>query len=818
MSDYIKRLAGPYTGAGQTTFTFGFFTYQAKDIYVGTAMSNDGAATILEQDVDYSVSLNDDQNATPGGSITLLNGTGLKSGESLVIGSSLDPIKNIELTNYSRFPPEQIDKEFNRIFIILQQIYEENGRTFKVPATSSETPDDMIKRLFIARDDAKKAADEARKASEVAQGVAEKVKEYSWDIPHLVNSVEDVERYPHDGYFWVKGFGNPGQAGSDISNRLVNVAGGQRTLGSKLSDIVSVKDFGAKGDGVTDDTGAFNVAVNELKRKGGGTIYVPEGTYRARGILLSTGIHFLGAGKGTTTIKKPSGSTEDVFITEGFTSFTGVGPAIDAPHHFSVKDLTVDGNYLTDWKTAILYGDSRVSCRKGYGFRIFGTCYDIDVELINCPEIGFYSEVVYGDGYSLEHASSLKLQGRVFGKEAVIYRGPADCELGPIFLGAPGFLPTQAERNSTIVMSDVFPGEPVHCFVSDESYVNGESGAQYSGHHEFNIMHLYGNANGYGYCCMNTGRIKGNHLICEGCRGGFKGASRNWGGIALLDCHNNVRLPRNLIGTVPLFYDIHNLSQQSFYINAVVRHNMASVSNNPIALRDESKSSQVNLIYSVAGTQDPTQAFDAPIADIKGNNSVFNIVCKTTKGNAVIVDGSCNEITVNAEGHTGGALVKRLGGDSFQNANNTINITSRDCSAVFEMDKLIVSERWDISAVLKDGQVLNGGEIIFDMYNRAVLVNVSARIGNASVCSRDVGRVNLDNTTIESQTITVNHIYFQKPEVSQIKTSVYDPDPLYGGKLEYLYVSDVTDTTITFRYKLSSTGSGGPLVLLWDIY
>ena len=71
MSDYIKRLAGPYigTGTGEKTFTFGFFTYAADEIYVGTSMSNDEATTILEQGVDYTVSLNDDQEAVPVGQL-----------------------------------------------------------------------------------------------------------------------------------------------------------------------------------------------------------------------------------------------------------------------------------------------------------------------------------------------------------------------------------------------------------------------------------------------------------------------------------------------------------------------------------------------------------------------------------------------------------------------------------------------------------------------------------------------------------------------------------------------------------------------------
>jgi parallel beta-helix repeat protein len=43
--------------------------------------------------------------------------------------------------------------------------------------------------------------------------------------------------------------------------------------------IVSVKDFGAKGDGVTDDAAAIQAAVNFVYSNGGGIVFVPVGTY-----------------------------------------------------------------------------------------------------------------------------------------------------------------------------------------------------------------------------------------------------------------------------------------------------------------------------------------------------------------------------------------------------------------------------------------------------------------------------------------------------------------------------------------------------------
>jgi Pectate lyase superfamily protein len=42
---------------------------------------------------------------------------------------------------------------------------------------------------------------------------------------------------------------------------------------------INVKDYGAKGDGITDDTGAIQGAINKLEASGGGTLNVPAGTY-----------------------------------------------------------------------------------------------------------------------------------------------------------------------------------------------------------------------------------------------------------------------------------------------------------------------------------------------------------------------------------------------------------------------------------------------------------------------------------------------------------------------------------------------------------
>ena len=54
-----------------------------------------------------------------------------------------------------------------------------------------------------------------------------------------------------------------------------------RTIDSKLKDVVSVKDFGAIGNGVADDTAAIQAAVNSGAR----TVYFPNGSYKVNSTI-----------------------------------------------------------------------------------------------------------------------------------------------------------------------------------------------------------------------------------------------------------------------------------------------------------------------------------------------------------------------------------------------------------------------------------------------------------------------------------------------------------------------------------------------------
>jgi hypothetical protein len=79
-----------------------------------------------------------------------------------------------------------------------------------------------------------------------------------------------------------------------------------RSVQSKLRDVVSVKDFGAVGDGVADDTAAIQAALSAMS--GTGTcVYLPTGTYKVSSALLVPTLTGLVSNGGATLYAVNSG-------------------------------------------------------------------------------------------------------------------------------------------------------------------------------------------------------------------------------------------------------------------------------------------------------------------------------------------------------------------------------------------------------------------------------------------------------------------------------------------------------------------------------
>src|SRR5579864_6795268 len=77
---------------------------------------------------------------------------------------------------------------------------------------------------------------------------------------------------------------------------------------------VNVKDFGALGDGISDDTIPVTNAINYVNNAnaGGGNVYFPSGTYITNTQLLYSKVHLIGAGIEATILKLKSGSNADL--------------------------------------------------------------------------------------------------------------------------------------------------------------------------------------------------------------------------------------------------------------------------------------------------------------------------------------------------------------------------------------------------------------------------------------------------------------------------------------------------------------------------
>lgn len=191
MIEYVKRLAGPFTSEGQSRLPFGFLIFEKTDVYVATADDPEAQAKMLVYGQDYSVEMNADQTATPGGTVVLT--TPIVKGNIFVVGSAVAYTQNMQLTNYSRFPPEIINEAMDRVVVQIQQLVERLGRTLSVPPTSDSTPEQLIEKLLSAQNDARQFADAAQKSAEEAKKSEEQTKEYAEAATVLVPMKAEIK-------------------------------------------------------------------------------------------------------------------------------------------------------------------------------------------------------------------------------------------------------------------------------------------------------------------------------------------------------------------------------------------------------------------------------------------------------------------------------------------------------------------------------------------------------------------------------------------------------------------------------------------------
>jgi hypothetical protein len=147
-------------------------------------------------------------------------------------------------------------------------------------------------------------------------------------------------------------------------------------LYNRITDYASVKDYGALGDGVTDDSLAFTNALiaNAL-------VYVPAGTYNVGTVNVPVNATLMGAGKGASILRPTTTQEHVLFLNAGA----------------CVKDLTVNGNNLTSNNVKTQGDYIRIEnvhsqfCASGFYHVASDVCQMVNTSTDNCSFASIYS-------------------------------------------------------------------------------------------------------------------------------------------------------------------------------------------------------------------------------------------------------------------------------------------------------------------------------------------------------------------------------------------------------------------------------------------
>lgn len=210
-----------------------------------------------------------------------------------------------------------------------------------------------------------------------------------------------------------------GDNGADwIGFQPAGTAATPRSAQDKMRDWVSVKDFGATGDGVTDDLFALQNAQTYVLSTGGGTLYFPPGTYYITAPFeIQTGINYVGASRNATVIKKTNTTT-----TSGGFDAVVFG---ESKTGFRIENFTFLGNRVRDVTTGVVtvstnglqlrncaYYDvinTRAVATK-YGYKLAPGNYTSSLQQATAQQAQYYGFVLGTDGYTGAGSTSMVLR------------------------------------------------------------------------------------------------------------------------------------------------------------------------------------------------------------------------------------------------------------------------------------------------------------------------------------------------------------------------------------------------------------------------
>ena len=213
------------------------------------------------------------------------------------------------------------------------------------------------------------------------------------DLALWANTTKNINFYVNGSFTRVGQFNTSGLAVSGGISVSTNT--NLRTTKGNFNQAVNVKDYGATGDGVTNDTAAIAAAVSALSATNA-YLEFPAGTYLTDDITITgkTGLTVVGQGYGNTTVKGRTGNR--VFVINTSTNIT-------------VRGLTIDGGCTT--RTAgqqaviidgsnILFTQNRIINSGEYACMFGGNAQSTNVQVI-----GNYIGYNYADGINFQYVT-----------------------------------------------------------------------------------------------------------------------------------------------------------------------------------------------------------------------------------------------------------------------------------------------------------------------------------------------------------------------------------------------------------------------------
>ena len=351
--------------AGQTVFAYTFEIVSDDDIVV---LKN---GVTLTKTADYTVS---GVGVDSGGNVTLV--VGATAGDILTLYRDMAYERLTDYTNAGDFLAADVNNDFDRLWIATQQVNEEVNRSIKAPVTDPLTIDMTLPAKAsrvgkLLRFNATTGDPEAVSESDVFTSGSLNVYNFTGDGSDTTFSLgqdpggENNTQVYIDGVYQQKNTYSvtgtvitfsaappnlstievmvvkPIAIGATSASSVSFTQAGsstERNVQLKLQESVSVKDFGAIGDGVTDDTAAIQAAIDS----GTKTIFFPRGIYFV-GTQLTVGsasplAQFVGDGYLSSEIKCAV-SGVNIFLERANVEFFGLRfiPAPSAVNPIAVK-------------------------------------------------------------------------------------------------------------------------------------------------------------------------------------------------------------------------------------------------------------------------------------------------------------------------------------------------------------------------------------------------------------------------------------------------------------------------------------------------